>query len=110
MGSAASLVDGLLCLVRPFIVTCMCCLVVSVVCSVSLARSVIFSKQVVMSCCFVDERSCSGVGPGGRVSRALAKCPSHRLARNADQGFGLESVSVRERRCSGESACKSLRR
>ena len=97
-------------LVCPFIATRMGDLVVSVVCSANLARSAVLSKNVAMSGCFVDERSCSGVGPGGRVSRALAKCPSHRLARNADQGFGLESVSVRERRCSGESACKSLRR
>ena len=92
---------GLLRLVRPFIVTCMGCLVVSVVCSVSLARSAVFLKQVVMSCCFVDERSGSGVGPSGRVARVLAKSPSHRAAKNVDWGFGLESVNVRERRCSG---------
>ena len=54
------------------------CLVVGVVCSVSLARSADFSKHVVMSGCFVDERSCSGMGPGGRVSRVLADSLSHR--------------------------------
>ncbi len=69
-----------------------------------------FSKQVVMYGCFVDEKSFSGVGPSGRVSRVLASNPSHHLARNVDRGFGFESVSVRERRWSGESACKSLRR
>jgi len=95
---------------RLFIVTCMGCLVVSVTCSVSLARSAVFSKEAVMFGCFVDERSCSGVGLGDRVSRVLANSSSHRLARNMDRGFGLESVSVRERMCSGESACKSLRR
>jgi hypothetical protein len=58
----------------------------------------------------VDERSYSGVGPGGRVARVLAKISTHRAAKNVDWGFGLESVSVRERRCSGESACRSLRR
>ena len=58
----------------------------------------------------MDERGCSGVGSGGRVARVLAKSPSHRAAKNVDWGFGLESASVRERRCSGESACRSLRR
>ena len=72
--------DGLLRLVRPFIVACMGCLVVSMVCSVSLARSAVFSKHVVMSGCFVDERSCSGLGPGGRVARVIAKSSSHRVA------------------------------
>ena len=65
------------------------------------------SKHVVISSCFVTERICSGVGLGGRVARVLAKSPSHRAARNGDRGFGLESVSVRETRCSGESACIS---
>ena len=69
-----------------------------------------FSKQVVMSGCFVDERSCSGVGPGGRVSRVLANGPSHRAAKNVDRRVGLDSMNVRERICSGECACRSLRR
>ena len=63
-----------------------------------------------MSSYFVDESSCSGMGPSGSISRVLANSPSHRLAKNMDRGFSLESVSVREWRCSGESACKSLRR
>ena len=49
-------------------------------------------------------------GLGGRIARVLAKSLSHRAAINLDRGVGLESVSVRERRCSGESACISLRR
>ena len=96
-------------LVRLFIVTCMSCLVASAACSVSLARSAVFFNQVVMSACFVHERSYSGVGHGGRVSRVLANSPSHRLARNVDWGFGLEIVSARERRYSGESVCTSVR-
>ncbi len=58
----------------------------------------------------MDERSCSGVSLGGRVARVLAKSPSHRATKNVDRGFGLESVSVRERRCLGEFACRILRR
>ena len=97
-------------LVRLFIVTCMSCLVASAACSVSLARSAVFLKQVVMSGCFVDKKSCSGVGPGGRVSRVLANSSSHRLARNVEREFDFRSVSMRERRCLGESVCISMRR
>ena len=68
MGSLAVLVDGLLRLVCPFIATCMNCLVVSVVCSSNLALPAVL-KQVVMYGYCMDERSCSDVGPGGRVSR-----------------------------------------
>ena len=102
--------DGLLRLVRPLIVTYRGCLVVRVVCSASLISSADFSNQVVISGCFVNERSCSGVGPSGRVSRVLSMSPNHSAAKNVDWGFGLESVSVRERKCSGESACRSMRR
>ena len=59
---------GLLRFVRSIIVTCMGCLVVRVVCLANLARSAVFSKQVVISRCVVAERSCSGGSPGGRVA------------------------------------------
>jgi hypothetical protein len=81
MGSAGVVVDGLVRLVRSFMEMCMGFLVVGVVCSVILARYIVFSKQVLMFGCFVDEKSCSGVGPGGRISRVLANSPSHRLAK-----------------------------
>ena len=110
MEAVGVLVTGLLRFVRPLIVTCRGCLVVHVVCSANLARSAFFSKQMVISSCFVAERSCSGVGLGCRVASVLAKSPSHRAATNVGRRFGLESVSVRERKCSGESACRSLRR
>jgi len=80
MESTGVLVDGLLRLVRPLIVTCRGCRVVRVVCSASLVRFAVFSKEVVLSGYFVDERSCSDVGPGGRVARVLAKSPTHRAA------------------------------
>ena len=44
----------------------------------------------------------------GRISRVLANSISQRLARNAPRGFGLESVRVREWKCKGESAYRSL--
>ena len=74
MGLTVVLVDDLLRMVRPFIpliATCRGYLVVRVVCSASLACSAVFSKHVIMSGCFVDERCCSGMGPGGRVARVL---------------------------------------
>ena len=55
---------GLLRLVRPLLAPSRGCLVVRVVCSVSLVRSAVF-KKVVMSGYFWDERSCIGVGPLG---------------------------------------------
>ena len=98
-------------LVRPLMLTFMGCFIVVVVCSVSLVRSaVIFSKQVVVSNCLEAERSCRGVGLGYSVSRVLANSLNQRLARSLARGFGLEIVSVRERKCSGESTCRSLRR
>jgi len=82
VGSAGVLVDGLLRLVRPLIVTFRGCLIVHVVCSSSLVRFAVCSTQVVMSGCFVVERSCSGMGPGGRVARVLTKSPNHRAAKH----------------------------
>ena len=80
VGSTGVLGDGMLRLVRPLIVSCRGFLVVCEVCSASLVRSAVFSKQVVTSGCFVDEWSCSGVGTGGRVARVIAKSPNHRAA------------------------------
>jgi hypothetical protein len=110
VGSTGVMVDGLLRLLRPLIMTCRGCLVVCVVCSASLVRSAVFSKQVVISSCFVDERSCSGEGPSGRVARVFARSPNHHADKHVDEGFGLESVSMRGRRWSRESACRNLRR
>ncbi len=48
------------------------------------------------------------MGPEGRMSSVVANSINHLLARDVARGSGLESVSVRDRRCSGNSACKSL--
>ncbi len=63
-----------------------------------------------MSNCLEVDSICSGVGLGARMSRVLASSINHLLARDVARGPGLESVSVRERECLGDSACKSLRR
>jgi hypothetical protein len=66
--------------------------------------------QSIMSSCLEAERSCSSVGPGDKISILLANSSSQRLARNVARGSGLDSVSVRKKKCTGESACRSLRR
>ena len=56
-------------------------------------------------------RSCRGVGPLGRLlNESTASKTCQRLAMRVDRGSGLESVSVIESGCSGESAYRSLRR
>ena len=76
MGSVGVVVGSLARLVRPLMGTCMGYLVVGVVCSNNLARSSVFLKQVVISSCLEAERSCSDVGPRGRMSILLGKRPS----------------------------------
>ena len=75
-----------------------------------LARLSILAKLVVMFGCLEVVRSCSGVGPLGRLVKDFPSKACQRFAMRVDRGSGLESVSVSESRCSGESACKSLRR
>ena len=87
-GSVSRVVGCLARLVCPLMVTCMGCLIAGVVCLANLARSAVLSKQLVMSGCVVVERSCSGVGPGGRISRVIANSPNQWLAKNVDRGFG----------------------
>jgi hypothetical protein len=60
--------------------------------------------------CLKVDMSYSDAGPWGRMSRVLANSTNHRLATNVARGSGLESVSVRERKRSGDSACRSLRK
>lgn len=80
------------------------------VCISDLARLATLAKLVVISGWLEAMRSCSGVGPLGRLLNESASKTCQRLAIRVDRGSGLESVSVSESRCSGESACRSLRR
>ncbi len=97
-------------LARPLIVTCIDCLLVAVVWSSDIALSNISSKHVGMSNYLEVARSSSGVGLGSSMSSVVANSVSHLLARAVARGSSLESVDVTERRCSEDSACKSLRR
>jgi hypothetical protein len=88
-------------LVRPLLLTCMCCFACGVG-SGDLAHLNTLVKIVVVSCCLDARRSCSGVGPLGRLFIGFPSNPCQRLAIRVDRGSGLESVSVGESRCSGD--------
>ncbi len=60
------LLSGLERLVRPLMLTCMVCFVGGV-CISDLARLATLAKLVVVSGCLEAMRSCSGVGPLGRL-------------------------------------------
>ena len=75
-----------------------------------MARLVTSTKLVVMSGCLEVRRSCSGIESLGRLFFEFANKPCLRSAIRVDRESCLESVSVSESICSGESACRSLRR
>ena len=81
--------------------------VVGLVCVMRAAR---LSRLVVISSCLDECKSCSGVGPGGRFVRDDASMVYHLLAMGVVRGSWVEEVSVRVFRCSGDSACRSLRK
>ena len=60
--------------------------------------------------CLETNRSCSGVSPLGSFVIMFVSKPCQRLAMRVDRGSGLESNSVSESKCSGESTRRSLRR
>ena len=95
---------------RPLMLTFMDCFVGEVGCC-DIARLATYAKLVVMSGCLDAVRSCSGVGPLGRLfTEFSSKHCRQRLAIMVNSDSGLESVSVSESRCSGELVCASLRR
>ena len=81
--------------------------VVGLVCVMRAAR---LSRLVVMSSCLDESKSCSGVGPGGRFVSDDASMVCHLLAMGVVRGSWVEEVCVRIFRCSGDSACRSLRK
>jgi len=103
------LLDGLERLVHSLMLTCMGWFVGGVGFS-NLSRLPTLAKLVVMSGCLEYMRSCSGLGLLGRLLNEYASKNCHRLAMRVHRGSGLEIVSVSERWCSGEFACRSLRR
>ena len=60
-------------------------------------------KLVVMFGCLDISRSCSGVGPLRKLVLVFTNKPCHRLAIGLGRWSGLESVSVSEMNCLGES-------
>jgi len=69
-----------------------------------LARLAILAKLVFMFGCLEALRSCSGVGPLGKLVIEFVSKACHRLAIRMGRGSDLESVNVSEITCSGESA------
>jgi hypothetical protein len=104
------LVCGLARLVRSLMVTCMG-FIVGVMCIVLLVPLAVPSRQVVnISGCLEAKKSCSGVGLGSRIAREFDSTSCQRLVTTVDRGSGLNSVSVRAVRCSGEIDWRSSRR
>jgi hypothetical protein len=101
MGSVDVVVSGLARLVRPLMVTCMGCLIVVVLCSAILTRSVVFSKQVLMSKCLEAERSYSGTGLGGKISRVLANNPTQHLVKYLAWGVWLREFKSKRKEVFG---------
>ncbi len=81
--------------------------VVELVCVMRAAR---LSRLVVMFTLLDDSKSCSGVGPGSRFVSDDASMACHQLAIGVVRGSWVEEVCVIIFRCSGDSACRSLRK
>ncbi len=77
---------------------------------VCVMRAARLSRLVVMSSCLEESKSCSGVGPGGRFVSDDASMVCHLLAMGVVRGSWVEEVCGRIFRCSGDSACRSLRK
>jgi hypothetical protein len=68
------------------------------------------SILVAMSSCLDESRSCSVVDPGGRFLSDVASIICHLVAIAVARGSWMEELCVRLFRCSGDSACRSLRK
>ena len=68
------------------------------------------SKLVVMYSCLDESKSCSGVGPGGRFVIVDSSMVCYLWAMGVYRGSCVEEVCMRCFRCSGDSACRSLRK
>ena len=90
-------VGGLARLERPLMVIYICCLFGCCMIGQLCAFSGSLKADGFLSIRLEAKSSCSGVGLGGRISRVFTSSLNQRIARNVAQGYGLESVSVRER-------------
>ena len=84
-----------------------CLRIVGFVCVVRAAR---LSRLVMMTSCLDASRSCSGIGHGGRLMREINSIACHVMAMGAARGSGVEELCVIFFGCSGNSACRSLRK
>ena len=81
--------------------------VVACVCVMRAAR---FSIIVAMSRCLDKSRSCSGVVSCCRFMSDVVSIVCHLVAIGVARGSGVEELCVKCFRCSGDSACRSLRK
>jgi len=75
-----------------------------------LMSTVRLSTMVVMSSCLDESRSCSGVGPGGRLVSGVDSIACYLVAMSFVRDSGMSEFRVRFFRWSGDSACRSLRK
>ena len=68
------------------------------------------SRLVVMSSCLDESRSCNGIGHGVRLMSEVECNACHLVVIGVARGSGVEELCVRLFRCSGDSACKCLRK
>jgi hypothetical protein len=81
--------------------------IVGFVCVIKAAR---LSRLGVMSSCLDESRSCTGVDPGGRLMSEVESIACHLVAMGVARGSRVEELYERFFRCSGNSACRSLRK
>ena len=77
---------------------------------VCVMRATRLSRLVVISSCLDESRNCIGVGLDGRFMSDVASIVCHMLAIGVVRVSWEEEVCVRIFRCSGDSACRSLRK
>ena len=73
-------------------------------------RAALFSKLVVMSSCLDEGKSCSGVGPGGRLVSVDSIMVCYLWAMGVDRESWVAEVCVIICWCSGDSARRSFRK
>jgi hypothetical protein len=73
-------------------------------------RAARFSKLVVMSNCLNESMGCSGMGLDGRFTSDVASILCHLVAIGDALRSWAEELCERFTRCSGDSACRNLRK
>jgi hypothetical protein len=73
-------------------------------------RAARLSKLVAMSSCLAESSSCNGVGQVDKSMSNVDSIDCHLLGIGVACGSWVEELYVRIFRCSGDSACRSLRK